>query len=169
MLRKTITYTDFNGEEVTEEFCFHLSKADLIGYEVMFEGGIEKYFNKIVADGDGQKILETFRRLVLDAYGERSEDGKRFMKSKELRDGFESSEAFGTLFLELATEESAADEFVKGVLPADMVKGGEITPPVVSPPEELAPILPKTISRKDALDMPSEDLRAMLADGYSIA
>ena len=117
MLKKTITYTDFNGNEATEDFYFHLSKADLIELEVERRGGMAAWLQSIVDSEDGKAIIAEFKKLILMSYGKKSEDGKRFIKTEALRDDFMSSEAYSTLFMDLCTNPNAAAEFVNGIVP----------------------------------------------------
>lgn len=117
MLKKSITYTDFNNNEVTENFYFHLSKADLIEMEMSHKGGYEKWLKEIISAEDGATIMAEFKKLILSSYGQKSEDGKRFIKSRALCDEFVSSEAYSQLFMELVTDAVAASEFVNGIVP----------------------------------------------------
>lgn len=120
MLKKTITYTDFNGKEVSEDFYFHLSKAELIELELSHEGGLTVAINKIIESNDGKAVIKEFKGIVLMAYGQKSEDGRRFIKNQQLREEFESTEAYSTLFFELVTDADAAAEFMNGVIPFDL-------------------------------------------------
>lgn len=117
MLKRTIKYTDFDGNERTEDFYFNLSKAEVTEMELGVTGGMTQLLNRIVAEQDSKKIIETFKEIILKAYGEKSPDGKRFMKSKEITDSFVSTEAYSELFMELATSSEAAAAFVNGILP----------------------------------------------------
>lgn len=121
MLKKTITYTDFNGQETEEEFLFHLSKAELVELEMSHEGGFVESMQKVVAAEDNKTIIEEFKKIILLAYGVKSADGKRFIKNQTLREEFESSEAYSTLFMELVTDTDAAIEFMNGIIPGDLV------------------------------------------------
>lgn len=118
MLKKTITYTDFDGNERTEDFYFNLTRAEAAEMELSSEGGLTKMLHKIVAEQDSKRIVEIFKDLILRAYGEKSLDGKRFVKSKELRDAFSQTEAYSELFMELATNPEASAAFVNGIIPA---------------------------------------------------
>lgn len=118
MLKKTITYTDYNGSERTEDFYFNLSKAELMEMELSTTGGLAETIQRIVKAQDAPAIIKIFKDLVLKAYGEKSPDGKRFIKSKELADSFAQTEAYSDLFMELATNADAAAEFVNGIVPA---------------------------------------------------
>lgn len=117
MLKKTITYTDYDGNERTEDFYFNLSKAEIAEMELSAEGGLAKTIEKIVAAQDNKKIVEIFKDLILKAYGEKSVDGKRFIKNDELREGFSQTEAYSELFIELATNADASTAFVNGIIP----------------------------------------------------
>lgn len=118
MLKKTITYTDYNGTERTEDFYFNLSKAEVLEMEMGVEGGLVEMINKIVAAKDAPSIIAIFKKLVLKAYGEKSADGKRFIKSDEIATAFSQTEAYSNIFMELATDSDAAAKFVNGIVPA---------------------------------------------------
>lgn len=118
MLKKTFTYIDFNGVERTEDHYFNLSKAELMEMELSTTGGLAEMINKIVAAQDAPAIVKIFKDLVLKAYGQKSADGRRFIKSKELSDEFSQTEAYSQLFMELATDAEAAAAFVNGIVPA---------------------------------------------------
>jgi hypothetical protein len=120
MLKKTITYTDYNGVERTEDFYFYLSKADLMEMEMGTTGGFAEMIQKVVNAQDAPAIIKIFKDLILKAYGEKSADGKRFIKNDELRDAFSQTEAYSQLFMELATDSDAAAKFVNGIMPADV-------------------------------------------------
>lgn len=117
MIKKTITYTDYNGMTRTEDFYFHLSEAEIAEMELTINGGFSEMIQKIVAANDTPSIIKTFKDIILKAYGEKSADGRRFVKSEELRTAFSQTEAYSQLFMELATDEEAASAFVKGVVP----------------------------------------------------
>lgn len=119
MLKKTITYTDYNGAERTEDFYFNLSKAEIMEMEMSTAGGLAELIQKIVAAQDAPAIIKIFKDLILKAYGEKSPDGKRFIKSDENTKAFEQTEAYSNLFMELATDADAAAKFVNGIVPAD--------------------------------------------------
>lgn len=117
MLKKTITYTDYNGVERTEDFYFNLSKAEVVEMELSTAGGLVETINRIINAQEMPSIIRAFKDLVLKAYGEKSPDGKRFIKSEEIRTAFSQTEAYSTLFMELATDADAAADFVNGILP----------------------------------------------------
>ena len=122
MLKKTITYTDYNGLERTEDFYFNLTKAELMEMEMSTEGGLAEMIQKVVAAKDGKAIIRIFKDLVLKAYGEKSPDGKRFIKSEEISTAFSQTEAYSELYMELATDDKAAAAFVNGIVPANLNK-----------------------------------------------
>jgi len=117
MLKKTITYTDYDGVQRTEDFYFNLSKAEIAEMELSTAGGLDKTINRIVAEQDGARIIALFKDLVLKSYGKKSDDGRRFIKNQELRDDFAQTEAYSDLFMELATDADAAAAFVNGIVP----------------------------------------------------
>lgn len=117
MLKKTITYTDYDNNERTEDFYFNLSKAEVAEMEMSIEGGMVQQIEKIVAEKDAKRIMSTFKNFILKSYGKKSPDGKRFVKSQELRDEFEQTEAYSMLFMELVTDAQAAATFVNGIIP----------------------------------------------------
>lgn len=129
MLKKTITYTDYNGVERTEDFWFNLSKAEIMEMEMSTTGGLAEMIQKVVQTQDAPAIIKIFKDLVLQAYGEKSPDGKRFLKEDEngrpLSDKFKQTEAYSNLFIELATDADAAAKFVNGIIPADAAKAAK--------------------------------------------
>ena len=122
MLKKRITYTDYNGEERTEDFYFNLSKAEIIEMEMGVTGGLTELIKKVMATKDVPSVMKIFKDLILKAYGEKSADGKRFLKSEELSREFSQTEAYSILFMELATNADEAAKFVNGIIPADLAK-----------------------------------------------
>ena len=122
MLKKTMTYTDYNGNERTEDFYFNLTKAELTEMQMSENGGMTEFIQKIINEQDSKKIIEMFKSLLLKAYGEKSLDGKRFMKSEELSKAFSETEAYSDLFMELATNSKSAAEFINGIIPSDVAK-----------------------------------------------
>lgn len=122
MLKKTVTYVDYNGVERTEDFYFNLSKAEVAEMEMSVEGGYSKMLEEIVKSNDNVRIIELFKRILLQSYGEKSADGKRFVKSKELSEAFSQTEAYSEIFMELALDEKAAADFINGIMPANLGK-----------------------------------------------
>lgn len=120
MLKKTITYTDYNGTERTEDHYFNLNKAELMEMEMSTTGGLAEMIQRIVAAQDAPAIIKIFKELILSAYGQKSPDGKRFIKTQDLRDEFAQTEAYSQLFMELATDADAAAKFISGIIPNDI-------------------------------------------------
>ena len=120
MLKKTIEYTDFNGVKRKEDFYFNLSKAELMEMELGVTGGMKQLLERIIQADDMPKLMKEFKDLILRSYGEKSADGKRFIKSKELSDAFSQTEAYSELFMELITDEKAAAAFANGIVPKEL-------------------------------------------------
>lgn len=121
MLKRKIKYEDFNGNDSEDIFYFNISKPELIEMEVENPNGFGETIKRIIEAKDNKALIKIFKEIVLLAYGEKSEDGKRFIKTEDLRTEFSQTAAFSALFTELATDENSAEIFLKGVLPKDMV------------------------------------------------
>ena len=117
MLKKAITYTDYNGVVRTEDFYFNLSRAEVTELQLSEKGGYDKMIENIVNAEDNKAIFENFKKIILKSYGVKSEDGRRFIKSEQLSEEFSQTEAFVELIFGLASDENAAAEFIKGVIP----------------------------------------------------
>lgn len=117
MLKKTIKYVDCNEVEREEDFYFNLTEAELMEMEYGTTGGFSEMIKKIIAAQDTPTIMKIFKELLLKSYGEKSADGKRFVKSEEISTAFSQTEAYSKLFMELATDDVKAAEFVNGVIP----------------------------------------------------
>lgn len=122
MLKKTITYKDYNGVERTEDKYFNLSKAEIMEMEMSTAGGFAEMVQGIVKAQDAPAIMKIFKDIILKSYGEKSPDGKRFIKSKELSDEFSQTEAYSDLFMELCTNAEASAAFINGIIPADVAE-----------------------------------------------
>jgi hypothetical protein len=122
MQKKTVTYVDYNGVERTEDFYFNLTKAEVMEMEMSTTGGLAESIQRIVAAQDAPAIIKIFKDLVLKAYGEKSPDGRRFIKSEEIATAFSQTEAYSEIFMELATDADKAAEFVNGIVPADLAE-----------------------------------------------
>lgn len=126
MLKERIKYTDCNGVEREEDFYFNLTKAELMEMELGTTGGLTVMINKAVAAQDSPTIIKIFKDLILKSYGEKSDDGRRFIKSTELSTAFSQTEAYSILFMQLATDADKASKFVNGIVPDDM--SGAVNP-----------------------------------------
>ena len=120
MLKKIITYTDYNGVERTEPFYFNLSKAELMEMELGVTGGMTEMLDKIIAAKDAPSLMKTFKEMIMKSYGIKSDDGKRLIKSEELSIAFIQTEAYSVLFMELITDDKAAADFVNGIIPNEI-------------------------------------------------
>lgn len=130
MLKKNIKYVDYDGNDRSEDFYFNLNKAEIVELELGTTGGLTKTLEKIVQEKDNKRIVEYFKAIILKAYGEKSADGRRFIKSQELRDSFEQTEAYAELFMELSSNAKAAADFISGIVPkeaADAAKQATLT------------------------------------------
>lgn len=120
MLKKLITYTDYNGVERTEPFYFNLSKAELMEMELGVTGGMTEMLNKIIAAKEAPSLMKTFKEMIMKSYGIKSDDGKRLIKSEELSIAFTQTEAYSVLFMELITDDKAAADFVNAIIPNEL-------------------------------------------------
>lgn len=121
MLKKTFTFTDYNGTERTEDHYFNLSKAEILELELSVDGGIGAKIERIVSAQSAPEIFKTFKELILLSYGVKSADGRRFIKNQEIRDDFVQTEAYSQLVMELATDDKAGANFLQGIMPKDIV------------------------------------------------
>ena len=117
MLKKSITYTDFNGEKRTEDYYFNLSRAELTEMQMSVNGGMTEYLQQIVNSQDNKEIFAIFKEIIFKAIGEKSVDGKRFIKNNEIRESFEQSEAYSELLIELMSDATKASDFVNALIP----------------------------------------------------
>lgn len=117
MLNKSITYTDYDGETRTENFMFNLTKAEIAELNLTTEGGLQSVIQKIIDSKNVPEITRWFKKIITMSYGEKSTDGKRFVKSEELTNEFLQTEAYSELFMELLTDEGAAAAFINGIMP----------------------------------------------------
>ena len=130
MLKRTINYEDFDGNETSDIHYFNLSKPELLEMEVEYEGGMGKMLQSIVDAKNDKEIIAQFKDLVLRAYGVKSDDGKRFIKSDKLREEFSQTAAYQSLFMELAMDDKAAVEFLTAALPKGFAEEAKTDKPV---------------------------------------
>ena len=119
MLKKTITYTDYDGVQRTEDFYFNLSKAEITEMELSMEGGMRAYIQKIIAAKSQLALVTLFKEIVMKSYGKKSPDGRLFMKNDAIRAEFEAHPAYSMIYMDLVTDEAKASAFVNGIMPAD--------------------------------------------------
>lgn len=120
MFKRTETYTDYNGVERTEDFYFNLTESELVEMEIGTAGGLAETVRALIASKDVKTVIAIFKDLVFKAYGEKSPDGKRFMKSYEISKAFSETEAYNQIFMDLATNADAAAAFINGIIPAKL-------------------------------------------------
>ncbi len=120
MLKKTLKYTNYDGVEREKDYFFNLKKSELIDLQYKTPKGFISYIEEITKSGDNSELWKAFRDIVLLAYGEKSDDGERFMKSPEISKAFEETEAFSVLIMELIEEDNAASDFINGIMPDDL-------------------------------------------------
>jgi hypothetical protein len=146
MLKKTIKYVDFNGNEVIEDFYFNLTKAEVAEWEVNastldsegnISGGMQQMLNDVVASGSGARIIAVFKEIIKKSIGVKSQDGRFFNKSPHVYEEFEMSAAFSEFFLELLSDPDAAANFIKGIMPVDLDSAVPPPIPAVRDPEAL--------------------------------
>lgn len=117
MYKKTMTYTDFNGVERTEDYYFNLTEAELTDMELSREGGLGETLKAIINTKDQVAIINMFKEIVVKAYGRKSPDGRYFVKNDTIREEFMSTQAYSDLFMELATDSDKAAEFINKIIP----------------------------------------------------
>lgn len=117
MHKETITYEDWNGVERTEDFYFHLTEQELIKMDVLENNSLQDKIKRIIDAKDQKEILNLFERIVYESYGVKSDDGKRFTKSKEVKDAFVENPAYSIIYMKLATDNEAAEKFVREIVP----------------------------------------------------
>lgn len=139
MLAKKIKYTDYNGVEREEVFYFNITKAELMTQNLMTPGGLETKLKRIINSKDVPELTKYIQDIIKDSYGVKSDDGVRFIKSKELSEMFMQTEAYSVLFMEMVTDNKKASDFVNGILPKDLVeqaekmeKQGTVTPTLLN-------------------------------------
>lgn len=117
MIKETIKYTDYNGNELVEDFYFNLSRSEIAEMELSYPNGLANHITKLTQSNNGAEIIKLFKNLILSSYGRKSDDGKRFIKNVEESNAFSQTEAYSELFMKLATNADAAAEFVNGIIP----------------------------------------------------
>lgn len=120
MLKKLINYVDYDGKERSENFYFNLTKAELMDMELGTVGGMQQLIQLIIDKQDIPEIIKAFKKIIMMSYGEKSPDGRRFIKSDALSEAFAQTEAYSNLYMELISDASAAAAFINGIVPADV-------------------------------------------------
>lgn len=122
MLKKTIKYMDFNGQPQSEDYYFNFTKAELVEMGLSENGGLDAFIEKVINERDQKEIIRLFKDIVLKAYGEKSTDGKYFVKNDAVRERFSQTEAYSELFMELAFDSKAASDFINALIPNDLAE-----------------------------------------------
>lgn len=117
MLKRTFTYENFDGQEVSDDYYFNLTKAELMELELSAYGGLETMIKRLIEEKNSEQIVQLFKKIILMSVGEKSFDGKRFIKNDEIRDGFYQTEAYSMLFCELVSDPDKANEFLRAIIP----------------------------------------------------
>ena len=120
MIKWNIEFEDYNGQKIKEDFYFNLNKAELTEMQFRVNGAYSNFIERIMNERDVKKLGEEFKNLILNSYGVKSDDGRLFRKSQQLRDDFEQSAAYSVLFMELISDADKASKFVRGILPSDL-------------------------------------------------
>ena len=157
MLKKTIKYTDYNGEEREEDFHFHMTLAQLTEMELEVQGGLGNYLKKVLADSDNRELIRFFKEFIQKSYGKKSEDGRSFLKSEELVREFEGSEAYSELFLELISDANKMAEFFNGIMPANF---NERVDKLLENQRAANETLAQVVTQKSTAPMTEDDLKA---------
>lgn len=121
MLKKTIKYTDFDGNERTEDFYFHLTEAELSDWEFSIDGGLSELLKGIINSLDTKKTMDIFKQVIMKSYGKKSEDGRKFIKNEEILADFMSTQAYSDLYMELSSDSTKAAEFINGIIPKSLL------------------------------------------------
>lgn len=120
MFKRTETYTDYNGVERTEDFYFNFTETELTELEIGTAGGLAETVRVLINAKDVKAIIAIMKDLVFKAYGEKSSDGRRFIKSEEISKAFSETEAYNQIFMDLATNAEAAAAFINGIIPSKL-------------------------------------------------
>ena len=131
MIAKTVKYKDYNGVEREETFLFNLTEAEVTEMQLSINGGLGEMIKELITAKDSAQVIKIFKELLLKSYGEKTLDGKRFRKVDDrnipLSIAFSETEAYSKLFLELATDDAKAAEFVNGIMPASATEAAKNT------------------------------------------
>lgn len=122
MLKKTITYTDYDGNERSEDHYFNLTKAEITDFNLSVPGGFEQKIKNIINAKDIPELAKLFKEIIAMSYGKKSDDGKRFIKSKEITEEFFQTEAYSQLYMSMITDDKVAAEFIHGIVPKDVAE-----------------------------------------------
>jgi hypothetical protein len=150
MLKLPTTYEDYNGVTHTEDFYFNITKPELIELEVEYKMGFQEHLQAIIETEDRKQLIAEFKRILTMTYGQKTPDGKRFIKNDELTEAFTQHPAYPVIYMLLATDYNYAADFIAGIVPKDMsgdvrkeldnqTRGGEDLAPLQSVPVQPPP------------------------------
>jgi hypothetical protein len=162
VLKKVMKYKDFDGNDVEEEFYFHLSKVKLIKLEVSHKGGLEASLKAIIAAEDGETIVREFEGILHETVGKKSPDGRRHVQNAEISEAFFTSNAYDAFLMEMVENADAMAEFIRGVMPADMVAEASKAAAIIdarTPATDMPKQVPQAITRAQLMDMTDAELK----------
>lgn len=122
MLKKTITYEDYNGNTRKEDFLFNLTKTELMKWDLKTPGGLAAKLERITQKFDVPELTSFIEALIDNSYGIKSDDGVRFIKDEKLSTMFRQTEAYDQLFVELLSDEKKTAAFINGILPKELME-----------------------------------------------
>jgi hypothetical protein len=122
MLKREIKYEDFDGNEVSDTYYFNMTRTEWLEFNAEYEGGLEAVFKRVVDTKDMKQMITILKNFILTSYGIKSEDGKRFIKNDKVREEFTQTPAYDVLFMDFATNDNAALDFIKGIIPKEFAE-----------------------------------------------
>lgn len=147
MIKHEIEFENLEGEKIKKTFHFHISQAELTEWRLELDEGLEKRLEELNASTKvDAKVIAAFKEIISRAVGVTSEDGIRFIKTPEIRDGFMQSDAYSVLFMQLVTDTAFAAKFVSGVVPKSMGEKTATAIAQVTKAVELPQEQPKTVA-----------------------
>lgn len=125
MLKKTIEYTDYDGNKRVEDFWFDIDEREITKKNYSVKGGLKKLVENITKTQDNEKLINLFEEIIQMAYGVKSADGRRFIKNKEVLEDFIQTPAYTKLYMELLSDAKKASDFINGIIPANPNYGSD--------------------------------------------
>lgn len=121
MFKQTITYVNFNDEEVSKDFYFHMSKPEFVMLGVGAEA-MDERIKRMVATNDAKAVLDELDSILKLAVGRKSEDGESFVKDQKAWNDFRFSPAYDEFVMHLMIEPNRMVEFINQLIPEKMQK-----------------------------------------------
>jgi hypothetical protein len=122
MFKETFEFKDYFGVDRKEDHYFQLSEPEVMQLNFSSVGNLKDTVEKITQEQDGGRIISLFEQIIQKAHGERSEDGRLFIKNKEALERFIYSPVYSMMYMKLATDADYAARFLREILPKDMKK-----------------------------------------------